>query len=93
MTNVYETQTGIRFSTSQNVVLDTAKQYAVLDKGSQEKRFTDEAFTLTKDSQSALLRGLFTADGTVANYGDKSQYISLGSRSRGILQQVQLLLL
>jgi ribonucleoside-diphosphate reductase alpha chain len=36
---------------------------------------------------------LFTADGTVANYGEKSQHISLDSSSSELLQQVQLLLL
>ena len=39
------------------------------------------------------LRGLFTADGTVANYGDKSQYVALDSTSQELLQQVQVLLL
>lgn len=37
--------------------------------------------------------GLFTADGTVANYGDKSQYVALDSCSLTLLQQVQILLL
>lgn len=40
-----------------------------------------------------MLRGLFTADGTVANYGEKSQYVALDSSSLELLQQVQLLLL
>ena len=40
-----------------------------------------------------MLRGLFTADGTVANYGEKCQYVSLDSSSLELLQQVQLLLL
>ena len=37
--------------------------------------------------------GLFTADGTVANYGTKSQYVSLDSSSKTLLIQVQTLLL
>jgi ribonucleoside-diphosphate reductase alpha chain len=40
-----------------------------------------------------VLRGLFTADGTVADYDEKSQYVSLDSTSRELLRQVQLLLL
>ena len=41
----------------------------------------------------SVLRGLFTADGTVANYGEKSHYISLESISLTLLQQTQQLLL
>lgn len=40
-----------------------------------------------------MLRGLFTADGCVANYGEKSQYVSLDSCSVTLLKQVQLMLL
>jgi ribonucleoside-diphosphate reductase alpha chain len=40
-----------------------------------------------------VLRGLFTADGTVANYGEKSHYVGLDSTSERLLEQVQVLLL
>ncbi len=40
-----------------------------------------------------MLRGLFTADGCVANYGEKSQYVALDSSSIELLGQVQVLLL
>ena len=40
-----------------------------------------------------MLRGLFTADGSVANYGEQSRYISLDSASLELLRQTQLLLL
>ena len=50
-------------------------------------------FGLDRASTSAILRGLFTADGTVADYGDKSLYVSLDSTSVELLRQVQLLLL
>ncbi|MCX2726903.1 vitamin B12-dependent ribonucleotide reductase [Thermomicrobium sp. 4228-Ro] len=90
---VIETPTTLRVGTSALPVRTLVSRYAVLDQGAAAKRFTDEVFTLDRDSQAALLRGLFTADGTVADYGEKSQYISLESTSLTLLQQVQLLLL
>ncbi len=87
------TQTGIRVGTSVHAVLERVKQYAVLDEGSEGKRFADAIFELDEASLTAVLRGLYTADGTVANYGEKSQYISLDSTSEELLTQVQLLLL
>ena len=42
---------------------------------------------------AAVLRGLFTADGTVENSGTKGQYVALDSTSKTLLQQVQMLLL
>jgi ribonucleoside-diphosphate reductase alpha chain len=90
---VIETPTTLRVGTSALPVRTLVSRYAVLDQGATEKRFTDEVFTLDRASQAALLRGLFTADGTVADYGVKSQYISLDSTSLPLLQQVQLMLL
>lgn len=87
------TGTGFRINSSARSIVEPAKKYAVLDQGSQAKQFTDSVFNLDKESQCALLRGLFTADGTVAHYGDKSQYISLDSTSETLLKQAQLLLL
>ncbi|MGZ5427256.1 MAG: LAGLIDADG family homing endonuclease, partial [Thermoanaerobaculia bacterium] len=69
------------------------KELAVLDEGSNQKRFTEAVYELDKPSLAALLRGLFTADGTVADYGEQSQYVALDSTSRELLRQVQLLLL
>jgi ribonucleoside-diphosphate reductase alpha chain len=74
-------------------VIDVFKRYAVLDEGSARKRFLPSVYDLDKASVAAVLRGLFTADGTVADYGDKSQYVSLDSTSLELLKQVQLLLL
>jgi len=82
-----------RLSFSSQPVVNLFKEFAVLDQGSDGKRFTPAVFDLDKPSMAALLRGLFTADGTVANYNDKSQYVSLDSTSLPLLQQVQLLLL
>ncbi len=83
----------LRIGTSARCVVDLVSQYAVLDQGSALKAFKAEAWKLDRDGQAALLRGLFTADGTVAQYGDKSQYISLDSTSQELLLQTQLLLL
>ena len=83
----------VRFGTSSRCVVDELKKYAVLDEGSASKRFRSDVFGLDRASVAAILRGLFTADGTVANYGEKSQYVGLDSVSRELLGQVQLLLL
>ena len=40
-----------------------------------------------------MLRGLFTADGTVVDSGDKAQYVGLDSTSLELLIQVQRMLL
>ena len=84
---------GSRISFGHRALVDTFKKYAVLNAGSAYKSLTDAVHSLDKNSVAALIRGIFTADGTVANYGEKSQYISLGSTSLVLLQQVQHLLL
>ena len=82
-----------RLSVGSAPVVQLFKEFAVLDEGSSRKRFTPAVYDLDKPTLAAVLRGLFTADGTVANYGDKSQYVSLDSTSQDLLQQVQMLLL
>ena len=84
---------GSRVSVANRQIIELFEKYAVLDAGSQLKRFKDSVFALNRASIAAMLSGLFTADGTVANYGVKSQYISLDSSSLELLQQTQLLLL
>jgi ribonucleoside-diphosphate reductase alpha chain len=91
--NVRASSTGSRLSFSSQPVVDLFKEFAILDQGSHKKAFTPAVFGLDKPSMAALLRGLFTADGTVASANSKSQYISLESCSLELLQQVQLLLL
>src|SRR6185369_11584298 len=86
-------QTTLRLGTSARCVVDKLKQFAVLNQGSKKKRFTPAAFRLNREAMAGVLRGLFTADGTVANYGDKSQYVSLDSTSEELLSQAQILLL
>ncbi len=92
-TGVVQTQTGLRVGTSVEALLERVAQYALLDAGTQAKRLTDAVFALDRRSQAAILRGLFTADGTVADYSDKSQYVALDSVSAELLRQAQLLLL
>ncbi|MEM6981068.1 MAG: LAGLIDADG family homing endonuclease, partial [Planctomycetota bacterium] len=90
---VTEVASGLRVGTSVSRIVKELRRYAVLDQGSTGKLLTDEVFSLDRPSQAAILSGLFTADGTVANYGSKSQYVSLDSTSEALLEQVQLLLL
>ncbi|HEV8436511.1 MAG TPA: LAGLIDADG family homing endonuclease [Methylomirabilota bacterium] len=85
--------TGARLAFGSRPVVELFRQFAILDEGSERKRFTPAVFDLDRPALAAVLRGLFTADGTVANYGEKSQYVALDSSSRELLAQVQLLLL
>ena len=91
--NVTERQTAAAVATGAASVRSFLAEYAVLDTGSASKRLTDRALCLDRASTAALLRGLFTADGTVVDSGDKSQYVGLDSTSEALLQQVQALLL
>lgn len=91
--NLQITGTTSRVSVGSPKILDLLEQYAILNEGSENKRLKDICFLLNRDSQASLLRGLFTADGCVANYGDKAQYVSLDSCSLHLLEQVQLILL
>jgi ribonucleoside-diphosphate reductase alpha chain len=84
---------GSRISVSNASIIETFDRYAVLNQGSAKKALRDAAFALDRESLAALMRGLFTADGCVGNYGDKTQYISLDSTSLELLRQVQSLLL
>ncbi len=91
--DVSQPQGTLRLGTSARCVVEPLRRYAVLDAGSHEKKLHDAVFGLDAASQAAVLRGLFTADGTVVHYGDKSQYVGLDSTSATLLGQVQLMLL
>ncbi|HLI96743.1 MAG TPA: LAGLIDADG family homing endonuclease [Candidatus Baltobacteraceae bacterium] len=84
---------GSRISTSHRGVLDTFKKYALLGEGSARKQLSEAVYGLDRTSVAGILSGIFTADGTVANSADKTQYVSLGSTSLSLLRQVQQLLL
>ena len=90
---VTERATAAAVATAAGAVTAFLADYATLDGGSAAKRLADRALRLDRASTAALLRGLFTADGTVVDAGDKSQYVGLDSTSEGLLQQVQTLLL
>jgi ribonucleoside-diphosphate reductase alpha chain len=90
---ITETATGLRVGTSVRAVLAKVQEFVVLNAGSLGKKLNDAAYALDRPSQAAILRGLFTTDGTVANYGEKSQYVALDSTSLELLRQVQMLLL
>jgi ribonucleoside-diphosphate reductase alpha chain len=92
-TTITRPQGTVRFGTSSACVREELKTYALLDQGSAGKAFTDAIHQLDQPSLAAVLRGLFTADGTVANCGEKSHYVSLDSSSLKLVQQVQQLLL
>ena len=85
--------TGSRLAFASRPVVDLFLRFAVLDEGAALKRFTPAVYDLDRGSTAALLRGLFTADGTVANSGEKSQYVGLDSTSLELLVQAQRLLL
>jgi len=91
--SIAQSPTGSRIATSAPRIIQEFNEYAILHEGSALKSFTPRVFRLNKASLAAILSGLFTADGTVANYGDKSQYISLDSSSLPLMKQVQILLL
>ncbi len=91
--HVTERPTSLAVATNAEAVRAMLAHWAVLDAGAAEKRLTDAALQLDRESVVALLQGLFTADGTVVDVGEKTQYVGLDSTSEVLLEQVQLLLL
>src|SRR6202035_1156141 len=60
-----------------------------------DKRIPTAVFTAPPEVQAAFLRGLFGADGCVSRVetdGKANRYVGLGSRSNGLLKDVQRLL-
>ncbi len=86
-------QTTVRVGIASRCVVDVVKRYAEAAAGSAAKRFTPAAFRLDRASLAGVLRGLFTADGTVGHCGTKSHYVGLDSASAELLRQVQVMLL
>ena len=84
---------GSRVTLSNRSIIDTFDRYAALNEGSSKKALRNEAFALDRATTASLLSGLFTADGCVGNYSDKTQYVALDSSSLDLLLQVQSLLL
>jgi ribonucleoside-diphosphate reductase alpha chain len=60
---------------------------------SEYKRVPSSIFTAPRDVVVGFLQGLFSSNGTVGYVKNKSAYVRLTSKSRGLLLDVQLLLL
>jgi ribonucleoside-diphosphate reductase alpha chain len=82
-----------KFTITNTRLMDEISEFVDLNLASHQKRISDKIFSLSLSEQKYILQGLFTSDGTVANYGEKSQYISLDSTSLGLLKDTQILLL
>ncbi|HTG11380.1 MAG TPA: LAGLIDADG family homing endonuclease, partial [Candidatus Eisenbacteria bacterium] len=82
-----------RLMLSEAAAVAVFREFAILDEGAASIRFAPAIFELDRPALAAVLRGLFTADATVANYGEQSRYISLDSTSLELLRQTQMLLL
>ncbi|OIO43062.1 intein-containing adenosylcobalamin-dependent ribonucleoside-diphosphate reductase [Candidatus Pacearchaeota archaeon CG10_big_fil_rev_8_21_14_0_10_35_219] len=87
------TNTSGKFTITNNSLLNKIGEFVDLALPGHKKCVSEKIFGLTLGEQKHILQGLFTADGTVANYGEKSQYISLDSTSLQMLKDVQMLLL
>jgi ribonucleoside-diphosphate reductase alpha chain len=92
--HVCPTDTGYKLAYNRKELSELFSKYAVLDKYSECKLFTDSIYSLNKNTVSSLLRGLFTADGTVSVCETNNNvYVGLDSTSLSLLEQVQILLL
>jgi ribonucleoside-diphosphate reductase alpha chain len=87
------TQTSARYTIKNAQLFEKISEYLNLNLYSHEKRISDQIFALPLGAQKYVLQGLFTSDGTVANYGEKSQYVALDSCSLLLLKDVQIMLL
>ena len=85
--------TGSRLAFASRPVCEQFMQFAVLDEGSDLKRFKPAVYELDRPSLAALLRGLYTADGTVGRTRNVTAYVGLDSTSLELLLQVQRMLL
>ena len=91
--SVLITKTSGKFTITHAGLISRFSDMLDLTLKSSEKRLSDAMFALPLSAQKYVLQGLFTADGTVADYGEKSQYVALDSTSLRLLKDVQLLLL
>jgi ribonucleoside-diphosphate reductase alpha chain len=85
-------QTGARIDCAAPPVVAAVEEFAVLDALSAGKRFKNSIYSLDHESVAGILRGLFTADGSVNSQGATAA-VFLDSTSLELLQQTQLLLL
>ena len=86
------TATSSKYVITNTQLISKFAEFVDFSQLSHQKCLTNSLFGLPLGAQKYVLQGLFTADGTVANYGEKSQYVSLDSTSLQLLKDVQLLL-
>lgn len=86
------TPTSCKYNITNTALVNKFSQILDLSLYSHQKIISDAIFSLPLSAQKYVLQGLFTADGTVANYGAKSQYVALDSTSLKLLKGVQILL-
>ncbi len=89
---VQMTSTSSKYVITNTQLIGRFAEFVNFNQLSHQKCLSDAIFALPLGAQKYVLQGLFTADGTVANYGEKSQYVSLDSTSLQLLKDVQLLL-
>ncbi len=85
--------TSVKYNITNTAVINKFKEFVDLSLLSYEKCISNAIFNLPLGEKKYILQGLFTTDGTVANYGEKSQYAALDSTSLQLLKDVQLILL
>jgi len=84
----------IQLRVGSEAVRELFRGIGVTSARSHDKRVPRALFTAPTEVQAAFLRGLFGADGCISRVedGKASRYIGLGSRSDGLLRDVQRLL-
>ncbi len=87
------TSTSAKYNITNTLVVNQFKEFVDLSLLGHQKYISNKIFGLSLGEQKYVLQGLFTADGTVANYGEKSQYVALDSTSLQLLKDTQILLL
>jgi len=92
-TKVLQTKTTSKINIVSKSGIEKISALVNLKQKSHEKTISEKIFSLGLGKQKYILQGLFTADGTVANYSEKSQYVAFDSTSLNLIKGVQLLLL
>ena len=90
---VTQRQTSAAYVITNTILKEKLASIVDLSLYGHEKCIPQTIFEAGLGVQKYVLQGLFTADGTVANYGEKSQYVALDSTSLKLIQDVQILLL
>ncbi len=92
-TLVAQTSTTSKINLAARHAVERISEFVDLSQKSHEKSISGKIFSLGLGEQKYILQGLFTTDGTVANYGEKSQYVALDSTSVELLKGAQIILL